>query len=103
MFVYFRIVARAELQGTFELAIGGSEGALAYSGEFRGRINDVDGALLKLHCIATGRNRYIDQPLGDGHVAIMIDADFRDYVTRIAVSDTLTCYFDAHTMLLGHH
>ncbi len=50
-------------------------------------VADLRGALLELDGIAAGVGRHVDQCLGDGDVAVVVDADLADHVDRVPVAD----------------
>ena len=64
-----------------------AERALARLRQLLGGVHDVDGALLKLHGIASGRDRGFDQSPGQIEIAVVVDADFGDDKHRVLRSD----------------
>src|SRR5262249_50772063 len=77
------VVVEIELVAAFEISVRRTEWVPARLGQFLGRIDDLDGALLELHGVAPGGNRNTDQPFGLVDVAVMVDADLRDDVTGL--------------------
>ena len=76
-----------ELQPALEIAVGGAEGILAGLGQFFGGVDDVHGALLKLHGVAARRYGHADQPAREVDIAVMVDADLGDDVAGVAIAD----------------
>src|SRR5215207_6398850 len=61
--------------------------ALARLRQFFARVDDIDRALLKLHCVtaACGRDAY--QALCLRYVAVVVDSDLGDHVAGLPVAD----------------
>ena len=62
------------------------KGILARLGQFLRRVDDVDGALLELDGVAAGGYGHADQPLREVDIAVVVDADLGDDVTRVAIA-----------------
>ena len=75
---------RSEFETVLEISVSGSEWVFTRRGELLGGINHVNRSLLKLHRVATGGNCNADESLCQIHVAIVIDANFRDDVAGLA-------------------
>src|SRR5262249_17415582 len=81
------VVPLGELEGALEVAVGLAERALPRLGELLRGVDHVHRALLELDRVAICRRRDVDQLLRKPEVAIVVDADLGDDVTRLSVAD----------------
>ena len=77
----------AKLEAAFQVAIGQAKGGLARLGEFLRRVDHLYGALLEFDCIAAGSHRDTYQLLRKIKASVVVDADLRDDVTGLIVTN----------------
>src|SRR5215470_15259190 len=85
--VDFRVLVGTEFETPLEVAVREAKRTLARTRQFFCRVHHLDGPLLKLHGVATGRHSGVNQLLGRLETAIVIDADLSHHERRMIRSN----------------
>src|SRR5271157_2634176 len=85
--VYLAVLLKPEFEPALEVPVSRAEGILTRLGQLLGGVYHVDRAFLELHGIAPGSVGHLDQHLGQLYVAVVVDADLRDDIAGVPISN----------------